>query len=173
MAKSVSAALNKRIFVIMTAQSEGWGFARDLEFYQQGTYGYKVYWCLDQVFIKSVVGGEADPDYLKVAKKHAKKRERMAESRPRGSGFKRGRGYGRGRGHYSDYSAGYQAAPQPQWSQVNWSQPPQPSAAAGSAASASYSQAYSFKSQMRCNNCGERGHFAKECPRGPLPAYPK
>jgi len=36
MAKKASDTLNQRIFVIMTAQAEGWGFARDLEFYKQG-----------------------------------------------------------------------------------------------------------------------------------------
>jgi len=36
MAKDASDAINQRIFVIMTAQSQGWGFARDLEFYKQG-----------------------------------------------------------------------------------------------------------------------------------------
>jgi len=39
MAKSASVSLNQRIFVIMTAQSQGWSFARDLEFYKQGIFG--------------------------------------------------------------------------------------------------------------------------------------
>jgi len=64
------------------------------------------------------------------------------------------------------YQGGYQG-PQA------WSQPGPAAAAAAPSTGGSYNRDYSFKSQMRCNNCGERGHFSKECPRGPLPSFPK
>jgi len=36
--KLATAALHKRMFVIMTAQTKGWAFARKLDFYQSGTH---------------------------------------------------------------------------------------------------------------------------------------
>jgi hypothetical protein len=35
--KEAASALHKRMFVIMTAQTKGWAFARKLDFYQSGT----------------------------------------------------------------------------------------------------------------------------------------
>lgn len=34
--KKVNRAINERIFVVMTAQTKGWSFAKDLDFYQSG-----------------------------------------------------------------------------------------------------------------------------------------
>jgi len=90
---------------------------------------------------------------------------------------RRGRGGYRGRGSYRG-SQGGASAYQPQ---VQYSQPPPPmvynypppAPAPSAAPASSFNGSYSFKSQMRCNNCGERGHFSKECPRPQLPPMPK
>ena len=36
--KSASKALDERLFIVMTAQSKGWTFAKDLDFYQEGMF---------------------------------------------------------------------------------------------------------------------------------------
>jgi len=36
--KRSTEALNKRLFVVMTAQTEGWAFARRVDFYESGTF---------------------------------------------------------------------------------------------------------------------------------------
>jgi len=53
LAKTAARAVIKRLFVTMTAQTRGWAFAKDLNFLQEG--------------------GEADSNWPKVAKAHAKK----------------------------------------------------------------------------------------------------
>ena len=35
-AKEASKAINRRVFVLMTAQTRGWPFAKKLDFYQSG-----------------------------------------------------------------------------------------------------------------------------------------
>jgi len=35
--KNASRALDDRIFIVMTAQAKGWSFAKDVNFYREGT----------------------------------------------------------------------------------------------------------------------------------------
>jgi hypothetical protein len=99
--------------------------------------------------------------YLKVAKEH-NKRERekeKTESKPkRGRGSGHGYGYGRGfppmhHGYHGGYHGGYPAVAGP--------------SAYGSA------PRMNRRETSRCNNCAEFGHFARECPKPPLPPTQK
>jgi len=40
--KLISKALDDRLFIVMSAQSKGWAFAKDLDFYREGIYGHFV-----------------------------------------------------------------------------------------------------------------------------------
>jgi hypothetical protein len=141
LAKSVSRHEHERLFVVMTAQQKGWSFAKELDFYQEGD--------------------EADPNYMKVAKKYAKRERERRDDRPakrsRGSGYRYGSSHGSGRsygyspasqGSAGHHSGGYGGGP--------------------SSSSSGPSRSFNRKDNMRCNICAEFGHFAKEC-RRPAP----
>ncbi len=98
-------------------------------------------------------GDEAHEGYLKVAKKHAKKEEeqkkeaKKTQKRPRPSGY----------GHGS-FQSGYQyQAPMASMAPTWQTQPPPPLGLGMSPRIP--------KSHLRCLNCAELGHFAKECTR--------
>lgn len=169
MAKRASMTARKRIFVVMQAQSQGWGFAKTLNFYQEGMINIFVF---GAYLIQFLIGGEADKNWLKAMKKHNKIHE------TRGPYPNRGRGYrGRGRGGYhSNVSSGYSGQYQQPQAAVAFQPPvqfsyPPPTAALG--APTGVNRSFNYKSQMRCNNCGEHGHYARECPKPALPSMPK
>jgi hypothetical protein len=135
LAKTVSKHEHERLFVIMTAQEKGWTFARDLDFYQNGD--------------------EADPNYMKVAKKHAKRelqeRDARASKKSKGprygsSSYGASRSYGAPQASSSHHLGGYGAGP-----------------------SSAPSRGFNRKDTMRCNICAEFGHFARECRKPPPP----
>jgi len=104
-------------------------------------------------------GGEADADYLKVAKKHDK-RAREAKEKAEVPRPKRGRGYGYGFHH--GYGRGY-----PPMQSLGWQ-----GAQAGPSSSMGAPR-FNRRETSRCNNCAEFGHFARECSKPPLPPSQK
>lgn len=160
--KAVTKANHERLFVVMTAQSKGWSFAKDLDFYQSGTVIIlllvKIMDCKKELF--GVVGKEASEEYLKVAKLHAKKEETKKEKEKDDRKPKRGRGFGYGRGGFGPYQPW--APPFMPSGFPMWPMNQGPSMATPSASMASPRPS---RAHMRCNNCAEFGHFARDCPK--------
>ncbi len=126
-------AMDKRCFVIMTAQTKGWSFAKELDFYQSGE--------------------KSDKNYDKVAKRQAKRAEdidRDAKKTKRKSEY---RPYGF-QGRYASYQAPAAQA---------WGPPPAPVGPYQVPPPAVTVKPPMDKARMRCNNCRELGHFFREC----------
>jgi len=73
-------------------------------------------------------------------------------------------------GYSGKYSGGYQQ-PQASYQPPAQFSYPRPTVALG--APAAVNRSYNYKSQMRWNNCREKGHYSRECPRPALPPMPK
>ena len=94
---------------------------------------------------------------MKVAKKHAKKEEEKKKEEKKAP-KRKSSGYGHSGFHPMSYQAS--AMMQPMAQVPYWQSQPPPVASMGSAMTPRIP-----KSHLRCLNCGEFGHFAKECPR--------
>lgn len=171
--RNVAKAVHERIFIVMTAQTRGWQFAKDLDFYQTGIYLSLKFLQKDskdhrkQKKFFVVTGDEADENFQKVAKKHAKKELKEKEERKP----KKARPTPYSRNPFPAFNPWTQMSMQAMAMPPMWPMHPQLPAAA--AASASPMAPRLPKSQLRCNNCAEYGHFARECPKPPLPSGPK
>ncbi len=142
-------AVNKRTFIIMTAQTRGWAFARKLDFYQSGKIVFETLATSKILMDRFVLGQDPDPGYVKVedwmADRRVARRQKVrrpfrpywgqppAQAAPRSFGAAQGQGYG-----------------QPSWSPAASYGPRRPT----------------DNSRKRCNTCHELGHLFRECPNG-------
>jgi len=119
LAKRASLVVRKRLFVVMQAHSQGWGFAKTLNFYQEGTNTFKSVHFPIVIYVFFIwAGGEADKHWLKAMKKHNKMHEgNSAPYARRGRGGYRGRGY-QGRGVYHGAPSYHATGTQPNLSNV-------------------------------------------------------
>ncbi len=159
-------AIDERTFIIMTAQIKGWGFAKELDFYQSGGF-FMVFSVIDWFgcigFSKCVCfsGEKSDKNFEKVAKRQLKREEDKKTPSKRKFVGSRPFGY---------QPIGYQQPSTSGWAPVQVQAPP-PVYQFQSPPPPFQPKGPSDKSRMRCNNCRELGHFFRECTK-PL-AYAK
>ncbi len=120
-------------------------------------------------FVKSPYqGDEADSNYQKVAKKYAKREHEAKDKSAKSSKKTRGHGYGR-YPSYNPYQHYALPPPPPGWGSASQGWAPAAQGYAPPAAATPPNPRFGSKAHMRCNNCAEFGHFAKECTKPPLP----